>query len=166
MPNTNEAAKGKKTKPLYELKISPAPWTVVDSYQFPKGGEWVSVIEASNKAGVSLWNCLKFRLRIEAAHKREIAAKDAEIEKLTFEIMKLKSEQRTAGEVIIEQTNKVEAKDAEIAELREYLKDAASLRCGECWFTAHEGKCPHSLDKDCVAITWRKASEGTNDEQH
>lgn len=92
--------------------------------------------------------------RILAAHKRELSA-----------------EQKRCGKILRDQiaeveraAEKVAAKDAELAELREYLKDAASLRCGECWFTAHEGKCPHSLDKDCVAITWRKASEGANDE--
>lgn len=46
--------------------------------------------------------------RILAAHKRELAAKDAEIEKLKFDNMRLKSEQCTAGAFIIEQTNKVE----------------------------------------------------------
>ena len=29
MPNTNEVSKGKKIKPLSELKISPAPWECV-----------------------------------------------------------------------------------------------------------------------------------------
>lgn len=41
-------------KTLEELKISPAPWRIVDSYQFPEGGEWVSVIQASNKKTVSV----------------------------------------------------------------------------------------------------------------
>ena len=45
--------------------------------------------------------------RILAAHNREMEAKDAEIDKLKFDNMRLKSEQRTAAECIIEQTNKV-----------------------------------------------------------
>lgn len=77
---------------------------------------------------------LKLVREINDANKREIAAKDEEIEKLKFEIMHLKSVQRTSGEVIIEQTNKVEAKDAEIAELNkkiyEYEKLLASSPIG------------------------------------
>lgn len=41
-------------KKLSELDISPAPWRIVDSYQFPEGGEWVSVIKASNNKTVSV----------------------------------------------------------------------------------------------------------------
>lgn len=63
--------------------------------------------------------------RAEEAHKREIAAKDAEIDKLKFDNLHLKSVQRQAGEVIIEQTNKVEARDEEIAKLRSLVKELA-----------------------------------------
>ena len=63
--------------------------------------------------------------RFLAAHKRELAAKDEEIEKFKFDNMVLKSEQRAVGEVIIEQTNKVEAKDSEIMNLRAIVKELA-----------------------------------------
>lgn len=63
--------------------------------------------------------------RILSAHNREMAAKDAEIEKLKFDNLHLKSCQRQSGEVIIEQTNKVEAKDEEIERLREIVKELA-----------------------------------------
>lgn len=72
---------------------------------------------------------LKLVREINDAHRREIAEKDAEIEKLKFDIMHLKSVQRTSGEVIIEQTNKVEAKDAKIAELERRLKVAEGDPC-------------------------------------
>lgn len=43
-----------RMKKLEELEISPTPWKVVDSYQFPEGGEWVSVIESANGKTVSV----------------------------------------------------------------------------------------------------------------
>ena len=54
-----------------------------------------------------------------------VAAKDAEIERLKFDNLHLKSCQRTSGEVIIEQTNKVEAKDAEIEKLLSLVGELA-----------------------------------------
>lgn len=41
-------------KQLSELNISPAPWKVVDSYQLPKYGGCVSVIESANGKTVSV----------------------------------------------------------------------------------------------------------------
>lgn len=70
------------------------------------------------------------RLTVVATYETVIAGKDAEIEKLKFDNMRLKSEQRTAGEVIIEQTNKVEARDAEIARLRELVGEMADELTG------------------------------------
>lgn len=55
----------------------------------------------------------------------EVKRLTAEIEKLKFDNMHLKSGQRTAGEVIIEQTNKVEAKDAETEKLRALVGELA-----------------------------------------
>ena len=48
--------------------------------------------------------------RIEEAHRREV-------DSLNFKLMTAKSEQKTAANVIIEQTNKVEKLDREVAEL-------------------------------------------------
>lgn len=62
------------------------------------------------------------------AQMKEIAA---ECEKLNFDNMHLKSEQRTAGEVIIEQTNKVEAKDAEIENLKNENARLRVINCGK-----------------------------------
>lgn len=55
-------------KPLSDLKISPAPWRIVDSYQFPEHGEWISVIKASNSKTVSVPTFYNARL-IAAAPK-------------------------------------------------------------------------------------------------
>lgn len=91
--------------------------------------------------------------RIHAAHKRELAAKDPEIEKLKFEIMTLKSEQRTAGEVIAEQTNKVMAKDAEIARLTNII----NTECNKCVDCAKFGSDCSASDvdgnEDCCACS-------------
>ena len=43
--------------------------------------------------------------------------------------------------------------------LIEELKEAKQLRCGECWFTVNMGKCPHSLDNECVARRWHNLLE-------
>ena len=86
----------------------------------------------------------------------EVAAKDAEIEKLKFEIMTLKSEQRAAGEVIVEQTNRVEAKDAEIVSLRAIVKEqanklAAILGCDGVYRNGSDcyEKCPEASRQMC-----------------
>lgn len=105
------------------------------------------------------------------AQMKELAA---ECEKLRFDNLHLKSVQRQAGEVIIEQTNKVEAKDAEIAELRGALKNAyatlysiSCARYGEgltCTDSIHElvtmaRECADELYAD---ENLRKALEGGN----
>ena len=41
-------------KKLEELGISPAPWKIIDSYQFPEDGEWVAAIVAKNGRTVSV----------------------------------------------------------------------------------------------------------------
>ena len=54
---------------------------------------------------------LSFADRIDEAHRREV-------DSLNFKLMTAKSEQKTAANVIIEQTNKVEKLNREVAELR------------------------------------------------
>ena len=61
--------------------------------------------------------CKGYADRIEAAHRREV-------DKLNFDLMTIKSEQKTSANVIIEQTNKCEALKREVAELRRRLKVA------------------------------------------
>ena len=63
--------------------------------------------------------------RIEEAHRREV-------DSLNFKLMTAKSEQKTAANVIIEQTNKVEKLNREVAELRECLKEAVHNECNFC----------------------------------
>ena len=75
------------------------------------------------KAGIEMAENMCDRMNAEV--EKFIADKDAEIEKLKFDNMRLKSEQRTAAECIIKQTNKVIAKNAEIEELK---KENARLR--------------------------------------
>ena len=70
--------------------------------------------------------------RMNAEVDKFVAAKDAEIERLKFDNLHLKSCQRTSGEVIIEQTNKVEAKDAEIAKLRALVGELADALLAAC----------------------------------
>lgn len=104
----------------------------------------------------------------------EVKRLAAENEKLKFDNLHLKSVQRQAGEVIIEQTNKVEANDAEIAELRGALKKAyatlysiSCARYGEgltCTDSIHElvtmaRECADELYAD---ENLRKAMEGGN----
>ena len=75
------------------------------------------------KAGIEMAEKMCDRMNAEVD--KFVAAKDAEIERLKFDNLHLKSCQRTSGEVIIEQTNKVEAKDAEIAKLRALVGELA-----------------------------------------
>ena len=96
--------------------------------------------------------------RAEEAHKSEIEAKDrrleaasadaeaadADIDKLKFDNMRLKSEQRTATECIIEQTNKVEEKDAEIEDLK---KENASLRVIVSGATVADGNLREEIER-------------------
>lgn len=121
---------------------------------------------------------------IETAHSREV-------DDLTFKLMTAKSEQKTAANVIIEQTNKVEKLErevavmtgerkgilkaneslaadntrlrGEVAELRECLKEAIDDRCTWCknWY----GNCLTIDGKDCETIVkWRKVLEGAKDD--
>lgn len=96
--------------------------------------------------------------RAEVEHKREIEAKDrqleaasadaeaadAEIDKLKFDNMRLKSEQRTAAECIISQTNKVIAKNAEIEELK---KENARLRVIVSGATVSDGNLREEIER-------------------
>ena len=82
--------------------------------------------------------------RILTAHNREMAAKYAEIDKLRFNNLRLTSVQRQAGEVIIEQTNKVEARDAEIEDLK---KENARLRVIVSGATVADGNLREEIER-------------------
>ena len=86
------------------------------------------------KAGIEMAEKMCDRMNAEVD--KFVAAKDAEIERLKFDNLHLKSCQRTSGEVIIEQTNKVEAKDAEIEKLLSLVGELAdaldSYPCHNC----------------------------------
>lgn len=67
-----------------------------------------------------VWSVVRqVKNRIEVAHRREI-------DSLNFKLMTAKSEQKTAANVIIEQTNKVDKLEREVAELRECLARRSS----------------------------------------
>lgn len=85
-----------------------------------------------------------------------IAEKYAEIERLKFEIMQLKSVQRTSGEVIIEQTNKVEAKDAEIEKLRALVGELTDALDG-----FRDAPCDSCMLNRCPGIEKCKETKGT-----
>lgn len=78
--------------------------------------------------------------RIESAHKREIAAKDDE--RLT---------------IVANYENVIAAKDREIAELRECLKEAyrLQLRCDSCKIRKCDSIC-------MLKLKWRNALKGSN----
>ena len=80
--------------------------------------------------------------RIEAAHKRALAAKDDE--RLT---------------VVAMYENVIAAKDREIAELRECLREAVREKCP---FTRMSCKHSEPCDYECGTEKWRKALEGSN----
>lgn len=82
--------------------------------------------------------------RIEAAHKRELAVKDDE--RLT---------------IVANYENVIAAKDAEIAELRECLKEAIREMCP---FTRMSCKHSEPCDYECGTEKWRKALEGARHE--
>ena len=71
--------------------------------------------------------------------------------------MTAKSEQKTAANVIIEQTNKVEKFERIIAELRECLMEAVREKCP---FTRMSCKHGEQCDYECGTKKWRKALEG------
>ena len=80
--------------------------------------------------------------RIEAAHKREIAAKDDE--RLT---------------IVANYENVIAAKDREIAELRECLKEAIREMCP---FTRMSCRYGEQCDYECGTQKWRNALKGSN----
>ena len=85
----------------------------------------------------------KFALaRSAAAHKRELSAKDDE--RLT---------------IVANYENVIAAKDAEIAELRECLKEAVREKCP---FTRMSCKHGEQCDYECGTDKWRKALKGIN----
>lgn len=90
--------------------------------------------------------------RIKAAHRREV-------DSLNFKLMTAKSEQKTAANVIIEQTNKVEKFERIIAELRECLKEAIREKCP---FTRMSCKHGEQCDYECGTEKWRNALGGSN----
>ena len=55
-----------------------------------------------------------------------------EVDELTCKLMTLKSEQKTAANVIIDQTNKVDKLEREVEELSECLKEARRDLCKAC----------------------------------
>ena len=98
---------------------------------------------------------LKLVREIEAAHKREV-------DELNFKLLTAKSEQKTAANVIIEQTNKIEELQLEVEELQECLKEA--IGCADefqKFFEEHPYLCKYTRD---VVKKSRKALEGANDD--
>lgn len=94
------------------------------------------------KAGIEMANKMCDRMNAEVD--KFVAAKDAEIERLKFDNMRLKSEQRTAAECIISQTNKVIEKNAEIEELK---KENARLRVIVSGATVSDGNLREEIEK-------------------
>ena len=81
--------------------------------------------------------------QLEAAS-ADAEAADAEIDKLKFDNLHLKSAQRQAEEVIIEQTNKIAAKDAEIENLK---KENAQLRVINCGSYYADGNLREEIER-------------------
>ena len=111
--------------------------------------EQLRVIRGNYCAGSGEFDALDEAADVVECQQREIEAKDrqleaasadaeasdAEIDKLKFDNLHLKSCQCQSGEVIIELTNKVAAKDEEIAKLRSLVKElieASSISCADC----------------------------------
>ena len=122
--------------------------------------------------------------RIEAAHKREIAAKDderltivanydtvikdlvrnlsakdAEIENLKKKIDEYERQPELMAETAREALRTLKEQDAEIAELRECLREAVREKCP---FTRMSCKYGEQCDYQCGTERWRKALEGGN----
>ena len=95
-----------------------------------------------------------FADRFEAAAKREV-------DKFNFDLMTIKSEQKTYANVIIEQTNKCEELKREVAELRECLKEAIREKCP---FTRMSCKHGEPCDYECGTFKWRKALKGASND--
>ena len=120
--------------------------------------EQLRIIRGNYSIGSGEFDALDEAADVVECHQREIEAKDrrleaasadaeaadAEIDKLKFDNMRLKSEQRTAAECIIEQTNKVEEKDAEIEDLK---KENASLRVIVSGATVSDGNLREEIER-------------------
>lgn len=89
--------------------------------------------------------------RIEAAHKREVDA-----------ILKDRDDMYKSEQETVAKTNawfgEYQTLKREVAELRKFLEEAASLRCHECFHSNH-GRCEEPY-ANCMAKKWRKALEG------
>lgn len=110
-------------------------------------GKKIELMHKRKCVGVPLWNCLRFKLNLEAAHKREmehraiiagVSLADAFESNLRKEIATLKHD---------------------IAKLRETLRQAIAEYCHDC--EAHiDGKCV-SKAGTCFVHEWRKVLEET-----
>lgn len=102
---------------------------------------------------------LKLVRELEAAHRREV-------DSLNFKLMTAKSEQKTAANVIIEQTNKVEKLEREVADLRECLRIIRDNLLAHT-IKSEDGKYVNNgafLSEEFVDDErWRKALEGAKD---
>lgn len=111
--------------------------------------ETIADIVAQIRAAAHIQNAdsprdvLKFADRIESAHKRELAAKDDE--RLT---------------IVAIYENVIAAKDREIAELRECLKEAIREKCP---FTRMSCRYGEQCDYECGTQKWRNALKGAKD---
>ena len=134
--------------------------------------EQLRIIRGNYCIGSGEFDALDEAADVVECHQREIEAKDrqleaasadaeaadAEIDKLKFDNLHLKSVQRQAEEVIIEQTNKVAAKDAEIENLK---KDNARLRVINCGnYYADEQLRDELAAKDAEIVRLRSLVEG------
>ena len=108
--------------------------------------------------------------QVESAHKREILVE----RHLADEYLAAKDDERLTvvanyENVIAAKDRIIAAKDAEIAELRECLKQACEVACGDCrlavWNNQKFVKCKKHKNWKCPFGTerWRKALEGAKD---
>ena len=111
----------------------------------------------------------EFADRVEAAYNREINELTFKLMTLTFKLMTAKSEQKTVANVVIEQTNKVEKLDSEVAELREFSDDMHTwfrlyYSCGSDPKSKWWRSCTSCRRKRCPIHKWRKVLKGTKDD--
>ena len=97
--------------------------------------------------------------RILAAHKREIAAKNAVIENLKKKIDEYERQPELMAETAREALRTLKEQDAVIAELRECLKEAVREKCP---FTRMSCKHGEQCDYECGTEKWCKALKGSN----
>ena len=110
-------------------------------------GKNIELMRKCKCVGVSLWNCLKYKLRIEAAHNREIAAKDAEIERLKAcrdgycERIRLGAEPCKGCHVRIAQ-DEIAKLRALVGKLADAASDNMTAQCLHCdlQYACHEGE--------------------------